>query len=178
MIPGVAVAMAAVGLLWLQAGVRSPSTPRHGCARAALVDGRLRCDDELPIEVAGLCPSGAPGPEASEPIAAGDAFDTAQLCARSFASPGRPGHGWTRMPADELAALQQPVDVNRASVAELGSLPRIGPTLARRIVQGRPYEDVDALVRVRGIGPKTVQRLRARAFVRPGDGLERRPATP
>lgn len=151
------------------------------CTRAIMVDSRLWCDEEVPAEVAALCP--APGPEAHEPIAAGDAFDTSRLCARSFASPDAPGrgqsdgqsdgqshgqsHGWSRMSPDDLAALQQPVDLNRASIAELTSLPRIGPALARRIVQGRPYDDVESLVRVRGIGPATVARLRGRAFVRP-----------
>ena len=71
------------------------------------------------------------------------------------------------MSPDDLTALQQPVDVNRASIAELTSLPRIGPKLARRIVHGRPYDDLESLARVRGIGPATMKRLRGRAFVRP-----------
>lgn len=157
------VALVASVLWWGAAGERGPAPTPRSCARAVLVDGQLRCDEELPSEVGALCPR--PGPEAREPIAAGDAFDSAQLCARSFASPGEPG--WSRMPADQLAALQQPVDVNRASLAELTSLPRIGPALARRIVHGRPFEHLESLVRVRGIGPATVERLRGRAFVRP-----------
>lgn len=185
---GLLLAAAAVGWLWAGAAGRAPAPPRLPCARAILVDGQLRCDDELPPDVAALCPGS--GSEGSEPIAAGDAFDTAQLCARPGAQPGaqpgaRPGArsaspsphtpargdvpGWSRMPAEELQALQQPVDLNRASIEELQSLPRIGPALARRIVEGRPYDDVDALTRVRGIGPATVARLRSRAFVRSPD---------
>lgn len=159
---GLAVALLAVALVQAHAQPRPPAPSPIPCARAGLVDGRLRCDDELPHDPAALCP-GPEKPRAHEPIAAGDALDTAQLCARSFASPHEPGHGWSRMPPDELAALGQPVDVNRASLAELESLPRVGPTLARRIVEGRPYADVDALERVRGIGPSTLQQLRARA---------------
>lgn len=164
--PGLLLAVAAVALVWAQALPRPPSPAPRSCDRAITVDGRLLCDEELPADVAALC-SGA-GPEGQEPIAAGDAFDTAQLCARSFASPGQPGHGWSRMPADELAALQQPVDLNRASLDELQSLPRVGPKLAQRIVQGRPYPSVDALVRVRGIGHATLERLRSRVIVRRG----------
>lgn len=174
---GLWLAAAAVGWLWAGAAGRAPAPERLPCVRAILVDGQLRCDDELPPDVAALCPGS--GSEGSEPIAAGDAFDTAQLCARPGAQPGArsaspsphtPARadvpGRSRMPADELQALQQPVDLNRASIEELQSLPRIGPALARRIVEGRPYDDVDALVRVRGIGPATVARLRSRAFVR------------
>ncbi len=57
----------------------------------------------------------------------------------------------------------QPLDVNRASAEELQLLPRIGPTLARRIVEererGGPFRTVQDLTRVRGIGPRTVERL-------------------
>lgn len=71
------------------------------------------------------------------------------------------------MSPSDLAALNQPVNINRASVSELTSLPRVGPVLARRIVEGRPYADPDALLRVRGIGPATLRRVRARVTVEP-----------
>lgn len=50
--------------------------------------------------------------------------------------------------------------LNRATLAELEALPRVGPTLAARIVQGRPYRSVDDLDRVKGIGPATLDKLR------------------
>lgn len=53
-----------------------------------------------------------------------------------------------------------PIDVNRATEQELQQLPGIGPTLARRIVEARPFRTVDDLRRVRGIGVKTLNRLR------------------
>lgn len=52
------------------------------------------------------------------------------------------------------------LDVNRASEAELELLPRIGPAMARRIVEARPFTNVDDLLRVRGIGARTLERLR------------------
>jgi competence protein ComEA len=56
------------------------------------------------------------------------------------------------------------VDVNSATWPELAQLPGIGETLARRIVDSReqdgPFSDPKDLRRVRGIGPKTLQRLR------------------
>jgi len=61
-------------------------------------------------------------------------------------------------------ALGLPVDVNLATAAELEALPGIGPGLAARIVADRaragPFGSVEALDRVRGIGPATVARLR------------------
>jgi competence protein ComEA len=67
----------------------------------------------------------------------------------------------------------RPVDVNRATAEELKLLPRIGPTLAARIVEererGGPFRSVSDLTRVRGIGPRTVERLSSLATVGPRD---------
>lgn len=56
----------------------------------------------------------------------------------------------------ELSA-STPVDVDRATAADLERLPRIGPALAQRIVDDRAdrgaFGSLDALQRVRGIGP-------------------------
>jgi competence protein ComEA len=57
-------------------------------------------------------------------------------------------------------ALAGPIDINRASEQELQQLPGIGPTLARRIIEARPFRSVDDLRRVRGIGARTLDKLR------------------
>lgn len=54
------------------------------------------------------------------------------------------------------------VSINAASTRELETLPGIGPALAGRIVDARPFASVDDLERVRGIGPATLERLRSR----------------
>ncbi|HZZ29283.1 MAG TPA: helix-hairpin-helix domain-containing protein [Pirellulales bacterium] len=57
------------------------------------------------------------------------------------------------------------VDVNTADWPELITIPEIGQTLAQRIVEYRrqhgPFQAVDDLRHVRGIGPKTLERLKA-----------------
>ncbi len=52
------------------------------------------------------------------------------------------------------------VNINTADAAELDTLPRIGPSLAGRIIAARPFEDGEHLTRVRGIGARTLARLR------------------
>jgi competence protein ComEA len=68
----------------------------------------------------------------------------------------------------------QRLDLNRATTEELELLPRIGPTLARRIVEDRaergPFRSVEDLGRVRGIGPRTLEELAPLATVRSEDG--------
>ena len=61
------------------------------------------------------------------------------------------------------AAPVERIDVNHATAAELRNLPGIGPTLSQRIVEARakqPFQKVEDLRRVRGIGAKTLERLR------------------
>jgi competence protein ComEA len=60
------------------------------------------------------------------------------------------------------------VNINRADAAELELLPGIGPALAQRIVEHRArhgrFRRIDDLVAVKGIGPRTLERIRP--FVR------------
>lgn len=62
------------------------------------------------------------------------------------------------------------LDINRASAAELETLPGIGAVLARRIVDDReangPFESIEQLTRVRGIGSSLLERLRPYVAVR------------
>lgn len=56
------------------------------------------------------------------------------------------------------------LDINTATWVEWAQLDGIGETLARRIVQDRqdrgPFAEIDDVSRVRGIGPKTMDRIR------------------
>ena len=57
-----------------------------------------------------------------------------------------------------------PVDLNRATAAELDALPGIGPATAQAIVDHReangPFASVDDLEAVRGIGPAKLEAIR------------------
>lgn len=64
-----------------------------------------------------------------------------------------------------------PVNLNRAGAAELETLPGIGPVLAAAILRYRqdngPFQTIDALENVPGIGPKTLQNLRPLITIAP-----------
>jgi len=70
----------------------------------------------------------------------------------------------TRPPAAPPPADPRPLDLNRATVAELARLPGVGPGLAQRIFDERErrgrFDSPEALRQVVGVGPKKLAALR------------------
>jgi len=70
------------------------------------------------------------------------------LCLSTLPACG--GLYWPRMPGQSdtpaKAKKPAPIDLNHASLSQLEALPGITPTMAKRIVDGRPYEDSVDLV--------------------------------
>lgn len=56
------------------------------------------------------------------------------------------------------------IDINRASVSELQTLPGVGPKTAEAVIANREamgrFAHIDDLMRVKGIGPKRMEQLR------------------
>jgi len=77
-----------------------------------------------------------------------------------------------RMNGRTMGLLLLRQDLNSASAEDLEALPGIGPKTAEAIVQDRqargPFQSVDDLTRVKGIGKKTVAGLRYQIFA--GEG--------
>lgn len=70
------------------------------------------------------------------------------------------------------------IDPNRDPEVELSRLPGIGPSLARRIVESRELEgsfrQVEDLLRVSGVGPATLERVRPHLVLEPPLGASAR----
>jgi len=64
------------------------------------------------------------------------------------------------IPASAPAVEARGVNINSATQERLESVPGIGPALASRIIAGRPYQSVDDLLRVSGIGERTLESMR------------------
>ncbi|MBI2467399.1 MAG: helix-hairpin-helix domain-containing protein, partial [Candidatus Rokubacteria bacterium] len=84
-----------------------------------------------------------------------------------------------RAPPGSSPSPERPLDLNRATAAELARLPGIGPRLAARILARRDalggFRSPEDLARVPGVGHATAARVRA--LVRVVDATPRRPET-
>ncbi len=61
------------------------------------------------------------------------------------------------------------VNINTAVKQELMAIPKIGPITAERIIRFRddfgPFQSIDDLAKIKGIGPKTLERLKTRIII-------------
>jgi len=76
----------------------------------------------------------------------------------------------------QAPAPEEKVDLNSATAEDLEKVPGIGPTLAERIVAFRDehgrFEKVDDLLNVRGIGTRSLERIRPHVKVEESDGAD------
>jgi competence protein ComEA len=74
------------------------------------------------------------------------------------------------LPAGHKLTVGAPLDLNRATEADLALLPGVGPALAKAIVDERArlggFKGWDQLDQVPGIGPSKLQTLKATAEIR------------
>ncbi|ANM32075.1 hypothetical protein ABI59_04305 [Acidobacteria bacterium Mor1] len=72
-------------------------------------------------------------------------------------------------PATAAEGKAERIDLNKASAEQLVTLPGVGPAIAKRIVAFReengPFKRVEDLLKVRGVGEKSFQKIKGRVRV-------------
>jgi DNA uptake protein ComE-like DNA-binding protein len=59
----------------------------------------------------------------------------------------------------EVSLSKQLIDINQDDIVVLQTLPGVGKVLAQKIIDGRPYESMDALLKVQGISQDLLAKL-------------------
>ena len=65
----------------------------------------------------------------------------------------------------DQGAGPQCIDLNDASASRLDELPQVGPARAEDIIDARPYEGIEGLTRVDGLGPARVEDIESSGMV-------------
>jgi competence protein ComEA len=77
------------------------------------------------------------------------------------------------MSGERLLTLGMPLDLNNATAEDLEALPGVGPVLAQRIIEYRqsqgPFQTIDDLLGVHGIGKKKLAQLKPLIIVSAGE---------
>jgi len=98
------------------------------------------------------------------------------VTADSLVAPPGPDTASTAAALPPAPSPETPINVNTAPKSALEALPGIGPALSERIrtyrATQRPFQHVDELKRVRGIGAKTLADLRPLVRASPLDTTE------
>lgn len=66
----------------------------------------------------------------------------------------------TATPPKKWVAPHQLININRATQTELETLPQIGPSKAKSIIDGRPFKHIESIRKVNGIGDATMLKLK------------------
>lgn len=89
----------------------------------------------------------------------------------SIVAPSVPESAASVPQSNDSEGANRLIDINRATASDLTQLPRVGPKIAERIMAFRetfgPFQSVEELTSVKGIGPKTLEQIRPYAYVAP-----------
>lgn len=188
---GLVAGLAAAGLIYLASArprgqpieLSAPPTPAPilvyvsgGVIRPGLYALPVNSRVQDAIEAAGglLPQANGASLNLAAPMQDGDQLTIATLVPTSppVFQVGEGGVRFQVLPTATLADVQGgKININTASLEELDTLPGIGPATAQKIIDYRqangPFETIEAIVDVSGIGPSTLARIESLITVGP-----------
>lgn len=85
---------------------------------------------------------------------------------RPVTAPAQSTTTTTKQAATANAAPAAKIELNTATIEQLDTLPGIGPAKARAIISARPFQTIEGIKNVKGIGDATYDKLKDRIYIR------------
>ena len=98
------------------------------------------------------------------------ALTMASLVALAGPTTALASHGSSSKTTSSATGATSRVDVNNANLKTLETLPGVSPTLAKKIVSGRPYSNLSDLAQVKGMGQTKANALKHHVTFGPASG--------
>jgi DNA uptake protein ComE-like DNA-binding protein len=124
------------------------------------IDSLIAFEPTTTGDVVAAAHGGAPEVSQAEPAAAVPVATTTKSALPAKASKSGKASKPAKSSAKTSAAKASTVSVNRASVDELTAVKGLTATVAKTIIAARPHASLDGLVKVKGMGPKLLEKLR------------------
>jgi competence ComEA-like helix-hairpin-helix protein len=64
------------------------------------------------------------------------------------------------LPPESIESIPTKIDLNTATAKELEKITSVGPSTAQAIIDSRPFTSLEDLLKVRGIGPTTLEKIK------------------
>jgi comEA protein len=74
--------------------------------------------------------------------------------------PARTAVATTASKVSQAQGATERINLNNATQIQLEALPGVGPKFATRLIAGRPYSSFEDVDRVKGVGPKMLEKLK------------------
>jgi len=127
--------------------------------------GKSKLEKIKPLVTVGGQPAAqAPAATGAAGAAAGAAAPAASPKATTTTQPAQKAPAQANQPA-KAAVPTGPVNLNTASKEQLEALPGIGPKKAQAIIDGRPYQKTEDIMKVKGIKQKTYDKIKDKITV-------------
>lgn len=141
--------------------IQAPLAPAHALEQESPAHAEAGLVDPAELEAAKVSPVREEAEEPKPKARKADTKKSSEPSVKKSAAKAKPTAKQVRKSkAVKEAKAEAPVSINSADMDALAAVRGLSPRLAKAIIAERPYDSLDQLTRARGLGDKTVAKIK------------------